>query len=70
MKEFNINDKVILLIINNRNNIVIYSQDLTIELDREFSNLLFKHYYYIVHIINLAVKVKLKYVDLAIIKLW
>ncbi len=70
MKKFNINDRVISLTTDNRSNMVACDRDLTIELDREFSNLLFKHYHYVAHIINLAVKAGLKYVDSAIIKLW
>ncbi len=69
MKEFNINDRVISLTTDNRSNIVTCDRDLTIELDREFLNLSFKHYRCAAHIINLAVKAGLKCVDSAIIKL-
>ncbi len=69
LKKFNINDRVISLTTDNRSNIVACGRDLTIELDREFSNLSFKHYRCAAHIINLAVKAGLKCVDSAIIKL-
>ena len=70
LEEFNINDRVISLTTDNRSNMVACGWDLTIELDREFSNLSFKHYHYAAHIINLAVKAGLKCIDSAIIKLW
>src|SRR6266498_399579 len=69
LEEFNINDRVISLTTDNRSNMVACGRDLTIELDREFSNLSFKHYHCAAHIINLAVKAGLKCVDSAIIKL-
>ncbi len=69
LKEFNINDRVISLTTDNGSNMVACGRDLTIELDREFSNLSFKHYHCAAHIINLTIKAELKCVDSAIIKL-
>src|SRR6266540_4401420 len=69
LEKFNINDRVISLTTDNRSNMVACGRDLTIELDRKFSNLSFKHYHYAAHIINLTIKAGLKCVDSAIIKL-
>ncbi len=70
LEEFNINDRVISLTTDNGSNMVACGWDLIIELNREFSNLSFKHYRCAAHIINLAVKAGLKCIDSAIIKLW
>ncbi len=69
LKEFSINNNILILITNNRSNIIAYYNQLATELDQKFNNMAFTYYRYVVHIINLAVKAEMNHVESEIKKL-
>ena len=69
LQDFNISDKVISLTTDNGSNMLACGRELANELEEEFFNLTFSHNRCAAHIINLAVKAGMKYLDSSIIKL-
>ena len=53
LEEFNINNNILALIINNESNIIVYGSQLVIELDQKFNNMIFIHYQYAIHIVGI-----------------
>jgi len=69
LQEFNISDKIISLTTDNGSNMLVCGRELANELEVGFSNLTFSHNRCAAHIINLAVKAGMKYLDTSITKL-
>src|SRR2546421_787901 len=69
LQEFNISDKIISLTTDNGSNMLVCGRELANELEAGFSNLTFSHNRCAAHIINLAVKAGMKYLDTSITKL-
>jgi BED zinc finger len=69
LQEFNISNRIISLTTDNGSNMLVCGRELANELEAEFSNLTFSHNRCAAHIINLAVKAGMKYLDTSIIKL-
>src|SRR4051812_39285889 len=69
LQEFNLNNRIILLITDNSSNMLACERDLTNELKICFCNLLFSHKRCAAYIINLAVKAEMKHLDTSIMKL-
>jgi hypothetical protein len=69
LQEFDINNRIISLTTDNGSNMLACGRELANELETCFSNLTFSHKRCAAHIINLAVKAGMKYLDSTIIKL-
>lgn len=69
LQEFNLNDRIISLTTDNGSNMLACGRDMANELEACFCNLTFSHKRCAAHIINLAVKAGMKYLDSSIIKL-
>jgi hypothetical protein len=67
--EFDISDRIISLTTDNGSNMLACGRELADQLEVEFSNLTFSHNRCAAHIINLAVKAGMKFLDSSIIKL-
>jgi hypothetical protein len=67
--EFDISDRIISLTTDNGSNMLACGRELANQLEVEFSNLTFSHNRCAAHIINLAVKAGMKFLDSSIIKL-
>ena len=59
LDEFKINHKIIALITDNGSNMITYSNQLALELERKFNNFIFSHYKYAAYIINFAIKIRI-----------
>ncbi len=68
LNEFNISNKVIALTTDNESAMLICEREIGSALDSEFSSMIFSHYRYAAHVLNLGVKQGLKLVDNAVIK--
>jgi hypothetical protein len=69
LQNFNISDKIISLTTDNGSNMLACGRELANELEAGFSNFTFTHNRCAAHVINLAVKAGMKYLDSSIIKL-
>ncbi|GES99322.1 zinc finger BED domain-containing protein RICESLEEPER 2-like [Rhizophagus clarus] len=69
LQEFNISDRIISLTTDNGSNMLACRRELASELEAGFFNFTFIHNRCAAHIINLAVKAGMKYLDSSIIKL-
>ena len=69
LQDFNISNRIISLTTDNGSNMLACGRELADELEVGFFNFEFTHNRYAAHIINLAVKSGMKYLDTSIIKL-
>ena len=68
-EEFNISQNILAMTTDNGSNMIACGNQLVTELDQEFNNMSFIYFRCVAHIINLAVKARMKYVGDKIKKL-
>ena len=63
LEEFNISNKIVALMTDNESAMIVCGREIALDMDDEFSSMIFSHYRCAAHVLNLGVKEGLKLVN-------